>query len=65
MSNLASAEFEGEVLALRDLAQENSKLCAFNGIVSGYHPQLADLALGDVTVLRVENDTRWEPGMAF
>ena len=37
MGNLASAEFEGEVPALRDLAQEHSKLWAFNGIVGGYH----------------------------
>ena len=46
MGNLPSAEFEGEVLALRDLAQEHSKLWAFNGIVGGYHQKLADLALG-------------------
>ena len=63
MGNLASAEFEGEVLALRDLAQEHSKLWAFNGIIGGYHHKLADLALGEVTVLRVWNDTRWEHGM--
>ena len=63
MGNLASAEFEGEVLALFDLAQEHSKLWAFNGIVGGYHHQLADLAVGEVTVLRVWNDTRWEHGM--
>ena len=63
MGNLASAEFEGEVLPLRDLAQEHSKLWAFNGIVGGYHHQLADLALGEVAVLRVWNDTRWEHGM--
>ncbi len=63
MGNLASAEFEGEVLALRDLAQEHSKLWALNGIVGGYHHQLANLALGEVTVLRVWNDTRWEHGM--
>ena len=63
MGNLASAEFEGEVLALRDLAQEHSKLWAFNGIVGGYHHQLADLDLGEVTVLRVWNDTRWEHGL--
>ena len=53
----------GEVLALRDLAQEHSKLWAFNGIVGGYHHQFADIALGEVTVLRVWNDTRWEHGM--
>ncbi len=63
MGNLASAEFEGEVLALRDLAQEHSKLWAFNGIVGWYHHQLADLDLGEVTVLRVWNDTRWEHGL--
>ncbi len=63
MGNLASAEFEGEVLALRDLAQEHSKLWAFNGIVGGYNHQLADLDLGEVTVLRVWNDTRWEHGL--
>ncbi|MEC7651911.1 MAG: multicopper oxidase family protein [Pseudomonadota bacterium] len=63
MGNLASAEFEGEVLALRDLAQEHSKLWAFNGIVGGYRHQLADLDLGEVTVLRVWNDTRWEHGL--
>ena len=51
------------MLALRDLAQEHSKLWAFNGIVGGYHHQLADLAFGEVTVLRVWNDTRWEHGM--
>ena len=63
MSNLASAEFEGKVLAFRDLAQEHSKLWALNGIVGGYHNQLADLALGEATVLRVWNDTRWEHSM--
>ena len=63
MGNLASAEFEGEVLALRDLAQEHAKLWAFNGIVGGYHHQLADLALGEVAMLRVWNDTRWQHSM--
>ena len=63
IGNLASAEFEGEVLALRDFAQEHSKLWAFNGFVGGYHHQLADLAIGEVTVLRVWNNTRWEHGL--
>ena len=63
MGNLASAEFQGEVLSLHDLTQEHSKLWAFNVIVGGYHYQLADLALGEVTALRVWNDMRREHGM--
>lgn len=63
MGNLETAMFEGERLALRDLAQTHSKLWAFNGIVGGYDHLLGDIALGDVVVLRVWNDTRWEHGM--
>ena len=51
------------MLALRNLAQEDFKLWAFNGIVGGYHHPLADLALGEVTVLRIWNDTQWEHSM--
>jgi len=63
MGNLESALFEGETMPLRELAREHSKLWAFNGIVGGYDHRLADLALGDVAVLRVRNDTRWEHAM--
>ncbi|MGC6521044.1 MAG: multicopper oxidase family protein [Candidatus Puniceispirillaceae bacterium] len=63
MGNLDSAVFEGQSLPLRELAQTHSKLWAFNGMVGGYDHSLADLALGEVAVLRVWNDTRWEHGM--
>ena len=63
MGNLDSAIFEGESLPLRELAQNHSKLWAFNGIVGGYDNWLGDVALGEVVVLRVWNDTRWEHGM--
>jgi len=63
MGNLQAAMFEGETMPLRQLAQEHSKLWAFNGVVGGYDHRLADLALGEVAVLRVRNDTRWEHGM--
>ncbi|MEC8805832.1 MAG: multicopper oxidase family protein [Pseudomonadota bacterium] len=63
MGNLGSAIFEGEETPLRQLAQEHSKLWAFNGEIGGYGLSLADLALGEVAVLRVWNDTRWEHAM--
>jgi len=63
MGNLGSAYFEGEEVPLRQLAQEHSKLWAFNGEIGGYGLSLADLALGEVAVLRVWNDTRWEHAM--
>jgi FtsP/CotA-like multicopper oxidase with cupredoxin domain len=63
MGNLESARFEGETVPLRQLAREHSKLWAFNDIVGGYDHMLAELALGEVAVLRVRNDTRWEHAM--
>jgi len=63
MGNLESALFEGESVPLRQLAREHSKLWAFNGAVGGYDHMLGDLALGEVVVLRVRNDTRWEHAM--
>jgi len=63
MGNLESAMFEGESLPLRELAQTHSKLWAFNGTVGGYDNWLGDVALGEIVVLRVWNDTRWEHGM--
>ena len=63
IGNLLSTQFEGDVLALRDLAQAHSKLWAFNGIVGGYYHLLAYLVLGEVSVLRIWNDTRSEHSM--
>ena len=63
MGNLGSAIFEGEEMPLRQLAQEHSKLWAFNGEIGGYGLSLADLDLGEVAILRVWNDTRWEHAM--
>ena len=63
MGNLSSAVFEGEERGLRDLAQNEGKLWAFNGQVGGYDLTLADLSLGDVVVLKVWNDSRWQHGM--
>lgn len=63
MGNLDSAMFEGEMLPLRQLAREHSKLWAFNGVVGGYDHMLADLSLGEVAILRVRNDTRWDHAM--
>ena len=63
MGNLSSAVFEGEERSLRDLAMNDQKFWAFNGQVGGYDHLLADLNTGDVTVLRVFNDTRWEHTM--
>ncbi|MEX0502860.1 multicopper oxidase family protein [Alphaproteobacteria bacterium LSUCC0719] len=63
MGNLDSAMFEGEMLPLRQLARDHSKLWAFNGVVGGYDHMLADLSLGEVAILRVRNDTRWEHAM--
>ena len=50
MGNLGSAIFEGEETPLRQLAQEHSKLWAFNGEIGGYGLSLADLELGEVAV---------------
>jgi len=63
MGNLDTAMFEGEMLPLRQLAQDHSKLWAFNGVVGGYDHMLADLSLGETAILRVRNDTRWEHAM--
>ncbi|MGC6496978.1 MAG: multicopper oxidase family protein [Candidatus Puniceispirillaceae bacterium] len=63
MGNLESAIFKGESMPLRELAQTHSKLWAFNGMVGGYDNWLGDVGLGEVVVLRVWNDTRWEHGM--
>lgn len=63
MGNLSSAVFEGEERSLRDLAVKDQKFWAFNGRVGGYDHLLAELNTGDVTVLRVFNDTRWEHTM--
>ena len=63
MGNLSSALFEGEERSLRDLAMNDQKFWAFNGQVGGYDHLLAELNTGDVTVLRVFNDTRWEHTM--
>ena len=56
------AEFEEEK-SLRELATDHGKVWAFNGIVGGYDNILADLALGDVAVLRIWNDSRWQHAM--
>lgn len=63
MGNLAFAVFEGEKQSLRDLAQNEAKLWAFNGEIGGYGLTLADIALGDTVILRVWNDTRWRHAM--
>ena len=63
MGNLDAAEFEGEEKSLRELATDHGKVWAFNGIVGGYDHILADLALGDVAVLRIWNDSRWQHAM--
>ena len=63
MGNLAAAVFEGEEKSLRDLAQNDAKLWAFNGEIGGYGLTLADIALGDTVILRVWNDTRWRHAM--
>ena len=63
MGNLSSAMFEGEEKDLRDLAVNHQKLWAINGQVGGYDHILADVALGEVVVLRVWNDSRWPHGM--
>ena len=63
MGNLSSAVFEGEERSLRDLAINDQKFWAFNGQVGGYDHLLAELDRGEVTVLRVFNDTRWEHTM--
>ena len=63
MGNLSSAIFQGEERDLLDLAQNESKLWAFNGQVGGYDLTLADLSLGDVVVIKVWNDSRWQHGM--
>ena len=63
MGNLSSAVFEGQERSLRDLAINDQKFWAFNGQVGGYDHLLAELNRGDVTVLRVFNDTRWEHTM--
>ena len=63
MGNLAAAVFEGEEKSLRDLAQNDAKLWAFNGEIGGYGLTLADIALGDTVILSVWNDTRWRHAM--
>jgi len=63
MGNLSSALFEGEQRPLRDLAMNEQKFWAFNGQVGGYENLLAELNIGEVSVLRVFNDTRWQHTM--
>ena len=63
MGNLTSAIFEGEERGLRDLAINESKLWAFNGMVGGYDVTLADVAVGEVVVLKVWNDSSWPHSM--
>jgi FtsP/CotA-like multicopper oxidase with cupredoxin domain len=63
MGNLGSAEFEGAVRPLRDLAMKESKLWAFNGKIGGYSLNLADCSIGDTVILRVWNDTAWPHSM--
>jgi FtsP/CotA-like multicopper oxidase with cupredoxin domain len=63
MGNLGSALFEGKERSLRDLAQNEAKLWAFNGEIGGYGLALADVSLRDIVILRVWNDTRWRHAM--
>ena len=63
MGNLTEASLMGEMMPLRELATDHSKMWAFNGIVGGYDNLLADVARGETVVLRIWNDTRWEHAM--
>jgi len=63
MGNLSSANFQGEERPLRELAMNNSKVWAFNGSIGGYNLELANLSLGDTSILRIWNDTKWEHAM--
>ena len=61
--NLESAEFEGEVLGLRDLATKHNKLWAFNGKVGSHSLWLTEAERGTLISLDVFNDTGWPHAM--
>ena len=63
MGNLAAASYQGEMLPLRELAQQHSKLWAFNGIVGDYAETLVEAQLGEVIMLDIFNDTAWPHAM--
>jgi len=63
MGNLGGAMHGGRMHSLRELASEQGKIWAFNGIVGGPHERLAELSQGEVVVLRIWNDSRWEHAM--
>lgn len=60
MGNLSAAEYHGQKYSLRELAQEHSKLWAFNSVVGGYHNILAEVDLMQTVALDVFNDSRWQ-----
>ncbi len=63
MGNLTQAEFNGEKLSLRELAQKHNKLWALNGVVGSYAHMLADVKLNEIIVLNVYNDSQWPHAM--
>ena len=63
MGNLFSATFQGKERGLRDLALNEAKLWAVNGIIGGYEHILAEINLEEVVMLRVWNDTAWPHAM--
>jgi FtsP/CotA-like multicopper oxidase with cupredoxin domain len=63
MGNLASAQFEGAELSLRELAQKHKKLWAFNGKVGDYSNVSYEIKRGSLVSIDVYNDTAWPHAM--
>jgi FtsP/CotA-like multicopper oxidase with cupredoxin domain len=63
MGNLASAQFEGVELSLRELAQKHKKLWAFNGKIGDYSNVSNEIKRGSLVSIDVYNDTAWPHAM--
>ena len=63
MGNLKSANLNGIMTPLRDLAQKHRKVWAFNGSVGGYDHMLGTARRGQFVILDIQNDTRWPHAM--
>jgi FtsP/CotA-like multicopper oxidase with cupredoxin domain len=63
MGNLREAMYHGQLMPIRELAQQHKKAWAFNGEINDHHGALAKLARNQVASIQVFNDTRWEHAM--
>ncbi len=63
MGNLQEAMYHGQLVPIRELAQQHKKVWAFNGEVSDHHGALGKLERNQVASIQVYNDTRWRHAM--